>query len=96
MPNDPKTPPEAPEVESPIDPEAITTARKIVADVAALIETGAVDQIAMYIGRRDGTYQVWQNRNNGRHEDAGRLLEFAISRLGFVQRETVVDMIDEK
>ena len=36
-----------------------------------------------------------QNRNNGRHEDAGRLIEMAIARLGFMQREDIKDMIDE-
>jgi len=83
-------------VESPIDPEAIAEARRIVANLAELIDSGAVEQIACYVGRRDGTYQVMQNRNNGRHEDAGRLMELAVMRLGFVQRETVVDMIDER
>lgn len=85
----------APEVDLPLDPEAIADALRIVAEVKELIEAGEIDQISCYVGRRDGTYQTFQNRNNGRHEDAGRIFEFAIRRLGFVQREDVNAMIDE-
>jgi hypothetical protein len=85
----------APEVERPLDPEAIAEARAIVADVTALIDSGDLEQIAVYVGRRNGQYQTLSNRNNGRHEDAGRILEFALHRLGFVQREDVADLIGE-
>jgi len=92
--SDPKTPPAAPEVESPIDPVAIAEARRIVAQLTEMIDSGDVEQIACYVGRRDGTYQVMQNLNCGRHADAGRLMEFALMRLGFMQREDIKDMID--
>ena len=85
----------APEVESPLDPEAIAEARKCVATISALIESGELEQLACYVMRRDGNYQVFQNRNNGRHEDAGRILELALTRLGFVQREDVQDICRE-
>lgn len=85
----------APEVDSPLDPEAIRDALRIVAQVKEAIDKGEVEQLCCYIGRRDGTYVTLQNRNNGRHEDAGRMLEFAVRRLGFVQREDVTDIINE-
>jgi len=85
----------APEVEAPLDPEAIAEARKIVSSLITMIDSGQVDQIAVYVGRRDGSYQTMQNRNNGRHEDAGRLLEMEVLRLGFMQREDIVNLINE-
>jgi hypothetical protein len=85
----------APEVDSPPDPQAIDDALRIVATVKDLIDKGELEQLCCYIGRRDGTYITLQNRNNGRHEDAGRMLEFAIRRLGFVQREEVKDIVDQ-
>lgn len=85
----------APEVDSPLDPEAITQARRIVAQLTEMIDKGELAQLSCYVGRPDGCYVTLQNQNNGRHEDAGRILELALRRLGFVQREEVKDIVDE-
>ena len=85
----------APEVETPIDPESIAEARHILTKVADSIEAGELELLTCYVGLRDGRYQIWTNRNNGRHEDAGRMMEAMMIRLGFVQQDVVSDMIDE-
>lgn len=73
------------------EPECITEARTIVAEIQELIDSGDLEEISVYVAHRDGTYRAMQSRNNGRHEDAGRIFELAIRRLGFVQREDLPD-----
>lgn len=83
-----------PEVKCP-EPEAIQEARKIVSDLTKMIEDGELEEISCYVARRDGTYLALQSRNNGRHEDAGRIFELALIRLGFVQREHIEGLSEE-
>ncbi|HWE51382.1 MAG TPA: hypothetical protein VG273_16440 [Bryobacteraceae bacterium] len=77
------------------EPDDIREARNIVGRLTEMIDAGDAEEISVYVARRDGTYLTMQNRNNGRHEDAGRILELALLRLGFVQVETVRDMVDD-
>lgn len=67
------------------EPEAIQEARKIINQLITLLDEGEIEELSVYAATRDGQYRVFQSHNNGRHEDAGRIMELAMIRLGFVQ-----------
>lgn len=65
------------------EPEAIQETRKVVGSLLKLIDAGEVEAVSIYVQRRDGCYQNMQSQSVSRHEDAGRILELAVLRLGF-------------
>lgn len=77
------------------EPETIQTARQIIAKLGEFVEAGNVEALSVYVEHRDGSYRTMQANGPSRHEDAGRILEMAIVRLGFVDGETVRRMIEE-
>lgn len=69
------------------EPEEVIKQRDVIHRLIALVDGGEVEALSVYVGRRDGTYTNFQTASNaGRHEDAGRILELALLRLGFVNR----------
>lgn len=76
------------------EPEAITKTREIIAKLTEWVDGGEVEAVSIYVALRNGNYRNMQTGPVGRHEDAGRILELAMIRLGFVQRDLVEDMID--
>lgn len=80
------TEPEKPKSEAVPEPEEIVSARKIIADITKRLDAGEVEAISVYLELRDGCYQSFQSPAPGRHEDAGRMMELMMLRLGFIQR----------
>lgn len=77
------------------EPEGIQEARKIVQNITKLIDSGELEELSCYVAHRNGEYLTYQSRNNGRHEDAGRIFELAMFRLGFVQRHEIEALEEE-
>jgi hypothetical protein len=86
---------ESPEVEQIPEPKVIQDARQLIEKLTDLVNRGEVEAISCYVENRDGGYRNLQVGSPSRHEDAGRILELAMIRLGFSQKEDVLDMIDE-
>ncbi len=76
------------------EPICIEGARKIVAELTRLIDAGEIEELSCYLACRDGGYLNFQTHAPGHHEAAGRMLELALLRLGFLQRDVVEDMIE--
>lgn len=75
-------------------PESIEMMRGILKRLGAEIEAGAITQLSIYAMNRNGDYCTYQSQDVSRHTDAGRILELAIIRLGFVQREDMGGIVD--
>jgi hypothetical protein len=72
------------ETETPPEPESVQAVRNTLKRIEGLLDAGEVESISVYVERRDGCYQNFQTQTDvGRHEDAGRLLELTLLRLGF-------------
>lgn len=81
------------QLETPLEPEEITSARKMLDQARNLIDSGEVESLSIFLQRRDDTYQTLQSSPPSRLFAAGMLLEMAIARLGFVDRDDVAKMI---
>lgn len=79
--------PPADEPETMPAPESIAMMRSILKLLGEEIEAGAIAQISVYAMTRRGDYVTYQSQDVSRHTDAGRILELALIRLGFVQKE---------
>jgi hypothetical protein len=76
------------------EPEDIRAMREALLQAGKMIDGGEVDSISVYVHHRNGTYRMLQAGGESRHEDAGRLMEFALMRLGYVDRTDVEAMIE--
>lgn len=87
---------EAPrEFETIPEPEDVRVQREILSKLGEMIDRGEVEAVSVYVHHRGGGYRILQSGSPDRHTDAGILLEMAVERLGFVDRETVRQMIEE-
>lgn len=86
--------PDAPETI--LDPEAIAQTRRIIASLTEWTDNGEVEAVSVYVQLRAGGYRNMQtDTTTNRHEDAGRIMELLLLRLGFTQRQEVETMIEE-
>lgn len=67
------------------EPETVQGARKIVDKLNRMIDAGEVESLSVYVEARGGGYMNFQSAAVSRHEDAGRMLELMLLRLGFRQ-----------
>lgn len=78
------------------EPESVIACRKALAKMSDMVDAGEVESISAYVEMRDGTsYRTFQTTAPGRLEDAGKLLELAMMRLGFVDKFDVEQMIQK-
>lgn len=66
-------------------PEEIKECLGLLDKARDLVIRGEIESLSIYMDRRDDCYQTLQSRGVSKHEDAGRILEFALQRLGFAK-----------
>lgn len=82
-------------IETPLPPEEVLEAHRILKMAGALVDSGEVESVVVYLNRRDDCYQTLMSAGPSRLQEAGLLLELACERLGFVAKHTVEQMIAE-
>lgn len=77
-------------------PEEIKQCLEILDRARELVIKGEVEALSIYVDRRDDCYETLQSRGPvSRQEDAGRMLEFMMRRLGYAKTADLVVEDDE-
>lgn len=67
-------------------PEEVKQCLEILERATTMVKRGEVEALSIYVDRRDECYETLQSRGSvSRQEDAGRMLEFMMRRLGYAK-----------